>query len=92
MAAAHQRRDSALTPSAAPASPFARTGGPRQLEGDDAPLASPARNLQNALAAELALSREAATPRWPGAVRLSIIGGSSLILWIAIIAGVRSLL
>ena len=93
MAAAHQRRNSALASSAPhPVPPMARSGGPRQLARDEAPLASPARNLQNAIEAELASSCEAETPRWPGAVRLSFIGGSSLLLWIAIIAGVRALL
>lgn len=92
MAAAHQRRDSAVALSDPPALLPARSSGPRKLEHQDAPLASPARELQSALEAELAAGREAETPRWPGAVRLSIIGGGSLVFWVAIIAAVRAVI
>ena len=85
MSPARQLRDGVSGP------PARRARGPRCVQDDAVAHVSPARELQTALMAELATEDDDVRSRWPGAVRLCVIGGGSLGLWCAIIAGVHAL-
>ena len=65
---------------------------PRGLYDELEAHASPARELQIALAASLESSAAHEPGRWPGAVRLGIIGGGSSLMWWGLIVVVRGLI
>ena len=60
--------------------------GPRDVDPDATAHPSPARDLQSSLAESLQDAFPAEIPRWPGAVRLTIICGGSGLMWAGLIA------
>ena len=72
-----------------PSGPAAKVG----MADGHAPVSSPARALQDRLAAALVVgSPEPHVRRWPPVVRMALPVALSGVLWTAIIAGVRALL
>ena len=61
------------------------SGGVQVADVDSSPYPSPARRLQDQLEARLTRSPEPEPARWPGFLRVAMIGGSSLTLWIGLI-------
>ena len=80
-------RDPAPTVPAVPDGPR-----PKGVHDDVQAYTSPARELQTALAASFETAAAHEPGRWPGAVRLAIIGGGSSLMWWGLIVVVRGAL
>jgi len=77
--AARARSEASVEPAVAPSGTgVGRLASPAAVSGDEAPIASPAQQLQDALAAEFAAPQE---KKWPPVVGLAIVVGTGLGFW-----------
>lgn len=65
---------------------------PRRVDEQTTAHASPARDLQTSLAEQLETGPPDEPHRWPGAVRLAIIGGGSALTWAGVVILARAVM